>query len=75
MSSIDVPLEGGRFGQTTRRDLWWLQPLLTFLGLAAFIVYATWGAMQGVHYIYGPYLSPFYSPLLFAQSPCLSHWS
>ena len=51
MSSIEVPLEGGRFGKTTRRDLWWLQPLLTFLGLAAFIVYATWGAMQGVHYI------------------------
>ena len=33
MSSIDVPLERGRFGQTARRDSWWVQPLLTFLGL------------------------------------------
>ena len=65
MSSIDVPLQRGRFGQTARRDTWWLQPLFTFLGLGAFIVYATWGALQGTHYIYGPYLSPFYSPLIF----------
>lgn len=64
MSSIDVPLSRGGFGQTARRDLWWLQPLLTFLGLGAFIVYATWAGMQGNHYRFGPYLSPFYSPEL-----------
>jgi len=64
MSSIDVPLERGRFGQTARRDLWWLQPLLTFLALSAFIVYATWAGLQGEHYRFGPYISPFYSPEL-----------
>ena len=66
MSSIDVPLERGRFGQTARRDYWWLQPLLTFLGLGTFIVYSTWAAFQGDHYRFGPYLSPFYSPEIFS---------
>lgn len=67
MSSIDVPLRGGRFGSTTRRDWWWAQPLLTFLGLSLFIVYATWAAFQGQYYRFGPYLSPFYSPELFGD--------
>jgi hypothetical protein len=62
MSSIDVPLQEGHFGKTTRRDLWWVQPLLTFFGLSCFIVYATWAAFQGRSYRFGPYLSPFYSP-------------
>ena len=62
MSSIDVPLRAGRFGKTSRRDWWWVQPLLTFCGLLLFIVYATWGAFQGNNYRFGPYLSPFYSP-------------
>ncbi len=47
-----------------RRDAWWVQPLLVFLGLAAFVVYSTWAAFQGDHYRFGPYLSPFYSPEL-----------
>lgn len=67
MSSIDVPLRGARFGATTRRDLWWAQPLLTFLGLSLFIVYATWAAFQGQYYRFGPYLSPFYSPEIFGN--------
>ena len=52
-------------GQTSRRDAWWLQPLVVFLGLSAFIVYSTWAAFQGAYYEWGPYLSPMYSPLLF----------
>jgi hypothetical protein len=67
MSSIDVPVERGRFGQTARRDAWWVYPLFTFLGLAGFLVYANWALLQGKHYAYGPYLSPVYSPLLFGQ--------
>jgi hypothetical protein len=47
-----------------RKDKWWLQPLLVFLGLMTFIVYSTWAAFQGDHYRFGPYLSPFYSPEL-----------
>jgi hypothetical protein len=60
-------------GQTTRRDAWWLQPVATFLGLFAFIVYSTWAAFQGAHYWLetggANYLSPFYSPELFGASP------
>src|ERR1700674_2587462 len=67
MSSIDVPLERGRFGQTSRPDAWWVYPLLTFLGLGSFVVYSTWAAFQGKYYISGPYLSPMYAPLLFGQ--------
>src|SRR5207302_10847461 len=33
------------------------------------IVYSTWAALQGEHYYYGPYLSPFYSPEIFGSSP------
>ena len=51
-------------GVTERRDAWWLQPLAVFLGLSAFGVYSTWAALQGENYQWGPYLSPFYSPLL-----------
>ena len=36
---------------------------------ASFIVYATWALLQGEHYHYGHYLSPFYSPELFGNSP------
>jgi hypothetical protein len=65
MSSFDVPLQRGKFGQTARRDFWWVQPLFTFLGFAGFIVYSTWAALQGDHYRFGPYLSPMYSPEIF----------
>jgi len=33
------------------------------------VTYATWAAFQNAHYTYGPYLSPFYSPELFGDSP------
>jgi hypothetical protein len=55
------------FGETARRDAWWAQPLVVFLGLSTFIVYSTWAAFQGNHYAFGPYLSPFYSPELFGD--------
>ncbi|HRC85678.1 MAG TPA: succinate dehydrogenase [Thermoanaerobaculia bacterium] len=57
------------FGQTSRRDGWWLQPLVVFLGLGTFLVYSTWAAFQGVHYHFGNYISPFYSPELLGDSP------
>jgi hypothetical protein len=46
-----------------------VQPLVVFSGLSTFIVYATWAAFQGEHYTFGPYLSPFYSPEIFGDSP------
>src|SRR6266571_2842138 len=57
------------FGETARLDSWWVEPLVVFCGLSAFIIYATWAAFQGNHYYSGPYLSPFYSPELFGDSP------
>jgi hypothetical protein len=69
MATQQVPWERRRFGETTRRDAWWLQPVAVFAGLSAFVVYATWAALQGEHYTHGPYLSPFYSPELFGSSP------
>jgi len=69
MSSVSVPLARRRFGETRRRDAWWVTPLVVFLILSAFIVYATWAAFQNQYYSAGPYLSPFYSPELFGDSP------
>src|SRR5439155_6782395 len=65
MPGTSLPLLQQRsFGQTSRRDRWWVQPALVFLGLSAFVVYATWAAFQGAHYwVPGTsYLAPFYSP-------------
>ncbi len=71
MSDIGALKRRG-FGETSRRDRWYIQPLLIFSGLSAFILYSTWAAFQGAHYFYDAdgahYLSPFYSPLLFGQA-------
>ena len=69
MTDVLVPLTRRRFGETMRRDAWWVQPLVVFVVLSAFLVYATWAAFQNAHYEFGPYLSPFYSPLLLGDSP------
>ena len=55
------------FGSTTRSDRWWVGPVLTVLGLGAFVVYSTWAAFQGEHYFAGSYLSPLYSPVMFGS--------
>lgn len=57
-----------RFGETSRRDRWWVVPLVVFAILSSFIIYATWAALQNAHYTFGPYLSPFYSPEIFGSS-------
>ena len=66
---LDNPPARRGFGETMRRDAWWVAPLLTLVVLGSFVVYATWAAFQNAHYTYGPYLSPFYSPELFGSSP------
>ncbi len=50
MANTSSVLEVNGVGQTERNDAWWVHPLLVFLGLGAFIVYATWGALQGQFY-------------------------
>jgi hypothetical protein len=64
-----LPILHRGFGETLRRDAWWIQPLVTFVILGGFVVYATWAAFQNAHYTAGPYLSPFYSPEIFGDSP------
>jgi hypothetical protein len=54
---------------TMRQDAWWVQPAVTAIILTSFVAYATWAAFQNAHYTFGPYLSPFYSPELFGDSP------
>jgi hypothetical protein len=69
MAAPDLYWKNGRFGQTSRRDTWWLSPLLVFMGLGTFLLYANWAAWQNNHYTYGPYISPFYSPEIWGDSP------
>ena len=69
MEAIPLRVVPSGFGETSRRDSWWATPLAVFVGLSLFVVYATWAAFQNAHYAYGPYLSPFYSPELWGDSP------
>jgi hypothetical protein len=67
-----LPVIGGHaegFGKTHRTDSWKGGPLITLLVFLTFIVYTTWAALQGNHYYADPYLSPFYSPVLFTTPP------
>ena len=50
MDVIPVRLVPRAFGETTRRDVWWSTPLAIFIGLSAFVGYATWAAFQNAHY-------------------------
>lgn len=56
-----------QFGGTMRSDRWWVGPLITFTVISSFIVYTTWAIFQGSYYYADPYLSPLYSPVLFAK--------
>ncbi|MEX0599161.1 MAG: hypothetical protein WD205_00880, partial [Rhodothermales bacterium] len=70
--TIDVRTSSG-FAATARTDRWWIAPVAVLVGLSAFIVYATWAALQGAHYWHGSYLSPFYSPVLFTELGASGH--
>lgn len=61
---VEAPGRAPISARTFRTDRWWLAPVLTFTGLALFIVYATFRAFEGRHYFVEPLLSPFYSPCL-----------
>lgn len=42
----------------------WINIIPVWIGLGGFGIYATLRAFQGAYYEWGPYLSPFYSPLI-----------
>jgi hypothetical protein len=66
---LTVLADQDRSFQTDRKDSWWSQPLVVFLGLTAFVAYSTWALWQADYYYAEPYLSPMYSPGLFAPMP------
>jgi hypothetical protein len=55
---------GSGLGSTLRRDAWWVEAIPVILVLGGFGLYATFRAFEGKFFEWGPYLSPFYSPLL-----------
>src|SRR5437899_513285 len=67
MSNLSVNLHKQSLRTTFRTDNWWLEPALVLFGLSCFVIYSTWSAFQGAYYHWGPYLSPFYSPLIFIK--------
>jgi hypothetical protein len=64
MAESRTAISRSRFGQTMRRDSWWIEIVPVVVVLGAFSVYATWRAFENEFYEWGPYLSPFYSPLI-----------
>jgi hypothetical protein len=70
MAEAGVAGGRARFGSTLRRDVWWVEILPVVILLGGFGIYATWRAFEGHFYEWGPYLSPFYSPLI---DP-MHHW-
>ena len=52
MASIDVPLKKGGFGTTSRKDNWWVEPLVVFLSYAAFIIYSNIAVFQASNFHY-----------------------
>ena len=64
MAGISTANGVRRFGATQRQDLWWIEILPVITVLSAFGIYATFRAFEGKFYEWGPYLSPFYSPLI-----------
>lgn len=68
--AYSVPAMHQPLGSTSRSDTWWLVPGLMALAFIAFVIYATWAALQPVQFAaYSPYHSPFYSPDLSVYIP------
>jgi hypothetical protein len=64
MGAPSVQSKLTQLGETQRRDAWWVEILPVVILLGGFGVYATLRAFEGTYYKWGPYLSPFYSPLI-----------
>ena len=64
VTGVDSPGRAQIGVSTLRKDAWWLQPLVTFLALTAFVVYSAWRVFMNKYYYSSPYVSLFYSPCL-----------
>ena len=47
-------MEQRGFGETLRRDPWWLQNIAVVVVFTSFLVYGTWAAFQNANYVSGP---------------------
>src|SRR6266481_6442047 len=74
MAGTPTLLPESRLGSTLRRDAWWTEILPVIIVLGGFGAYATLRAFEGKYYEWGPYLSPFYSPLIDPNHHWLPHW-
>jgi hypothetical protein len=63
-TGVEAPGRAKIGAKTLRTDRWWIQPLVTFLALTAFVVYSAWRVFSGQYYVYEPYVSLYYSPCL-----------
>ena len=70
MADSPPVLPESRLGSTLRRDSWWIEIIPVVVVLGGFGIYATLRAFENAYYSWGPYLSPFYSPLIDPQH----HW-
>jgi hypothetical protein len=71
--------------KTLRTDRWWIDPLITAIVFASFVIYATWAAFDHAlvfghgaphRWFYSkPYLSPFYSPCIAKGCPPDVNWA
>lgn len=47
------------------RGNWWIQPVAVAVGFSLFVIYSFWSVViYTSHHVAGPYLSPFYSPVI-----------
>ncbi len=72
-NTVNMDALEARYGSTHRKDRWWVEPLATGSGFFLFIIYSTVSAMllgggsaesPILAYESGPYLSPFFEPLI-----------
>nr|WP_298326544.1 hypothetical protein [Haloactinopolyspora sp.] len=76
-TGIQSPSRARIAERTLRTDRWWLAPLVTFIGLTAWVAYATARVFQQDHYWVAEfhYLTPFYSPCVsVACTPEAAHF-
>jgi hypothetical protein len=67
MEAVPVKFVARGYGETFRRDAWWVEPLVVFLVLGGFVVYATWAAFQNAHYTFGRISRRSISPVIFGE--------
>src|SRR5712692_5613496 len=70
MADSQPVLPESRLGSTLRRDSWWIEIISVVVVFGGFGIYATLRAFEGTYYSWGPYISPFYLPLIDPQH----HW-